>query len=62
MGVFQAVFALGMFLGPATSGVLAQWLGLGRVFWVIAAVSVLGALVAVRWLSREPEAGTTPAM
>ena len=62
MGVFQEVYALGMFLGPVTSGVLAQWLGLGQVFWVIAAVSVLGALVSVRWLSREPEAETAPAM
>ena len=60
MGVFQAVYALGMFLGPVTSGALAQWLGLSRVFWVVAAVSLLGALAAGRWLSREPAGETVP--
>ena len=53
MGVFQAVYALGMFLGPATSGALAEWLGLDRMFLVVAALSIMGALAAARWLGRD---------
>jgi MFS family permease len=61
MGVFQAVYALGMFLGPVTAGALGQWLGLNQVFWLIAATSLLGGLAAARWMTREPEAESVPA-
>lgn len=55
MGVFQAVYAAGMFLGPATAGALADWLGLDRVFLIVAGLSAVGALAADRWLeSRAP--------
>ena len=33
MGIFQAVYAVGMFVGPALSGLIAQWWGLNAVFW-----------------------------
>jgi MFS family permease len=47
MGVFQAVYALGMFIGPASAGVIAQILGLdGRIF-LSAAVGVLSAAILV---------------
>jgi len=51
MGVFQGVYALGMFLGPVSSGVLGEWLGLERVFVLIGALVVLGALAAVRYVA-----------
>ena len=51
MGVFQGVYALGMFLGPVSAGVLGEWLGLERVFVLIGALMVVGALAAVRYVS-----------
>ena len=62
MGVFQAVYALGMFLGPATSGALAEWLGLDRMFLVVAALSIMGALAAARWLGRDEPAAEASTM
>lgn len=51
MGVFQGVYALGMFLGPVSAGVLGEWLGLDRVFLLIGALMVLGALAAARYVA-----------
>ena len=51
MGVFQGVYALGMFLGPVSAGVLGEWLGLERVFLLIGALMVLGALAAARYVA-----------
>ena len=51
MGVFQGVYALGMFLGPVSAGVLGEWLGLDRVFLLIGALMVLGALAAARFVA-----------
>ena len=51
MGVFQGVYALGMFLGPVSAGVLAEWLGLERVFLLIGGLMVLGALAAARYVA-----------
>ena len=48
MGVFQAVYAIGMFLGPAVSGVLADLLGLEGVFVLIAALSIVGGVAGLR--------------
>ncbi len=49
MGVFQAVYALGMFAGPASTGLIGDAFGIGAVFAVAGAASVLGlALVATR--------------
>ncbi len=48
MGVFQAIYAIGMFLGPAVSGVLADLLGLAGVFMLIAALSIVGAVAGLR--------------
>jgi MFS family permease len=46
MGIFQAVFALGMFGGPAISGVIADHWGLGVMFWVTGVLSIGMALLA----------------
>ena len=40
MGVYQAIYAAGMFAGPAASGYLAQAAGLDAVFWLATAVSL----------------------
>ncbi len=42
MGVYQAIYAAGMFAGPAASGYLAQAAGLDSVFYLAAAVSLAG--------------------
>ncbi len=42
MGVFQAIYALGMFAGPATTGVLGDALGFFSVFYIAGAATVLG--------------------
>ena len=47
MGVFQAVYAIGMFVGPMTAGAVADLLGLGGAFILSGAVSVLAALAAL---------------
>jgi MFS family permease len=46
MGVFQAVYAIGMLAGPLTSGFLGSGLGLTRVFYLSAFFSLLIAALA----------------
>lgn len=50
MGVFQAVYSLGMFAGPAFSGLIAQSWGLSTVFWMTGVLSFMAAVVAL-WIS-----------
>lgn len=47
MGIFQAVYALGMFGGPAISGLIADHLGLGVMFLVTGGLSLGMALLAL---------------
>jgi hypothetical protein len=47
MGVFQAVYALGMFVRPASAGVVAQILGFDGAFFLSAVVGVLSAAILV---------------
>ncbi|MER3405867.1 MAG: hypothetical protein C4289_12510, partial [Chloroflexota bacterium] len=46
MGVFQAVYALGMTLGPATAGVIADRLGVSGALWISGLVTLLATAVA----------------
>ena len=46
MGVFQAVYAIGMLAGPLTSGFLGSSLGLSAVFYLAALASLLIAVLA----------------
>ena len=46
MGVFQAVYAVGMLAGPLVSGFLGDRLGLSSVFFLAASVSLLVAVMA----------------
>ena len=41
MGLHQTLYALGMFIGPAVSGVLAQHFGISRMFAIFAIVAVV---------------------
>jgi len=45
MGAYQAIYAVGMFAGPAVSGPIADSLGLNAVFYLGAGVAALGALI-----------------
>ena len=53
MGGYQAIYAIGMLTGPAVSGALANTMGLNAVFYLAAAVTLLGGgLALVRPLPR----------
>ena len=47
MGVFQATYAIGMFLGPMTCGALADVFGISGAFVVAGTISSVAALVAL---------------
>lgn len=44
MGVFQAIYSIGMFVGPPLGGVIADSIGLSAVFVAVAVVCVVAAL------------------
>ncbi len=48
MGFFQAVYVIGMFAGPAVSGLVGGWLGYSGLFLSTGAVAGVTALVALR--------------
>lgn len=54
MGLHQAVYAIGMFGGPALSGVLADAMGIRPMFGVTAAACLVIGLIATRWLEPKP--------
>jgi MFS family permease len=51
MGLFQAVYAIGMFTGPGISGFLASWLGIQPMFTFTAVVVLLVSIAGVRFLN-----------
>jgi MFS family permease len=50
MGVFQSLYALGMFAGPVVVGVMADTAGLGAGFWLCGVAGLLGLLIAWRFV------------
>ena len=52
MGVFQAIYAIGMFLGPATAGAVADVAGLSGAFIIAGAVSVVAAVAGLTLIGR----------
>lgn len=52
MGVYQAVYAIGMFLGPTTAGAVADAVGLSGAFIIAGTVSVIAAMAALILLGR----------
>lgn len=53
MGVFQSLYAFGMFVGPVMVGIVGDWAGLNAGFWVCALVGLAGAGVAARYAGEE---------
>ena len=49
MGVFQSLYAVGMFLGPVVVGAAADWTGLGSGFWLCGLCGLAGALFSWRY-------------
>ncbi len=45
MGVFQAVYAMGMFAGPASTGVIGDGMGLSAIFVVAGTIALVGTVV-----------------
>ena len=54
MGVFQAVYAIGMFAGPTVAGLVVERLGMHGLFFFVAAFPILGLVVALTWLPSRP--------
>ena len=54
MGIFQATYAIGMLLGPLTSGFLGNSLGLASIFYVSGSLCLLiGAMAYLPMLARQ---------
>lgn len=53
MGVFQAVYALGMFVGPATAGFLAEALGFPSIFLIAGLVTLVAIPMVLTKVPRE---------
>ena len=51
MGVFQAIYAIGMFAGPATAGAIADAIGLSGLFVFVGCLALAGAFIAAAALS-----------
>ena len=63
MGVFQSVYAIGMFTGPAVAGVIADAIGMTGLFLVVSLFPILSVVAALRWLPanvRQLAAGVRP--
>ena len=50
MGIFQSIYAIGMFSGPAVAGLIADGLGLTGLFLIMSIVPIVGIVAALRWL------------
>jgi MFS family permease len=50
MGLHQTIYALGMFVGPASSGMLASHLGLQPMFILTAFAALVLGLVGTLWI------------
>ena len=53
MGVFQSLYAVGMFAGPVVVGVMADTAGLGAGFWLCGLAGLLGLFIAWRFVGPE---------
>jgi MFS family permease len=56
MGFFQAVYAIGMFLGPAVSGFIGNAFGLQGVFFCSAAIYLVATGLSISALPKRIEA------
>jgi len=53
MGVFQSLYALGMFVGPVAVGAIADAVGLDAGFWLCGVAGLLGLGLAWRYIGAE---------
>lgn len=54
MGLHQSIYAIGMFAGPALTGVLAQTMGIGNAFYITAIASLLIGVLGTQFLRAAP--------
>ncbi|MDG1840534.1 MAG: MFS transporter [Dehalococcoidia bacterium] len=54
MGIYQALYAIGMFAGPVIAGFVADFSGVLSVFWVCAVVSLASCVIGVKCPVRAP--------
>jgi len=47
MGAYQAYYALGMFLGPAISGLVVNSFGINAIFWLSSLITLIALLIGV---------------
>jgi len=47
MGAYQAYYALGMFLGPAVSGIIVNSFGINAIFWLSSLITLIALLIGV---------------
>lgn len=57
MGFFQAVYGLGMFLGPVLVGLFGESIGLNHSFLAIGGIGALAALISGLYIKSKPAAG-----
>jgi len=50
MGVFQSIYAIGMFSGPAVAGIIADAIGMTGLFLIVSLFPILSIVAALRWL------------
>ena len=54
MGIYQALYAIGMFAGPVAAGLVADFSGVLNVFWVCAVISFISCVIGVKCPVRAP--------
>ena len=47
MGAYQAYYAIGMFLGPALSGLIVNSFGINAIFWLSALITLLALIIGI---------------
>ena len=47
MGAYQAFYAVGMFLGPAMSGLIVNSFGINAIFWLSALITFIALIIGV---------------
>ena len=47
MGAYQAFYAIGMFLGPALSGLIVNLFGINAIFWLSSLITLIALMIGV---------------
>jgi predicted MFS family arabinose efflux permease len=54
MGLFQAIYALGIFIGPFAAGIFSQEIDFATVFYLAGLIGLTGMLLSIRWSREKP--------